>query len=138
MLPWLLVFMPSTKLEPMRTQFQTVVSQKRAAMETIEVRRTAGIQVQVGDRVTVHYRFRQGEVIFMDSERMGVQFTFTIGQSEVPDVFEMAVSGLQRGGYRKAVIQGTSLGEEFLSRWPSVKSDLTLEVTLVEISRIAP
>lgn len=138
MLPWLLVLMPPTKMEPMRTQLQTVVSQKRSVMETIEVRRTAGIQAQIGDRVTVHYRFRQGNVIFMDSERLGVQFTFTIGQGEVPDVFELAVNGLQRGGYRKAVIQGTSLGEEFLSRWPLVKGDLTMEVTLIEISRIAP
>lgn len=138
MLPWFLVFMPPSTAEPMRTQLQSVVLEKRVAMETLEVRRTAGIQVTNGDRVTVHYRLRQGNVIFMDSERMGVQFTFTVGMGTVPDILDTAAIGLQKGGYRKAVIQGTSLGDEFLERWPMVKGDLTLELTVSEIFRLAP
>jgi hypothetical protein len=139
MLPWLLTYSGTVtgpvQTEPLKTKTVQVRSAQALAIETLELRRTAGVHAKEGDRVTVRYRFFDENRVLVDSDRMGIEFTFTLGDGSVPDVFEMGVSGLQLKGFRRARVNPSALGDGFESRWPEVKKSVTFEVTLVGLSR---
>lgn len=139
MLPWLLTYSGTVtgpvQTELLKTKTVEVRSSQAVAIETLELRRTAGVHAKEGDRVTVRYRFFDENRVLVDSDRMGIEFTFTLGDGSVPDVFEMGVSGLQLKGFRRARVNSSALGDGFESRWPEVKKSVTFEVILVGLSR---
>ncbi|ARU40509.1 hypothetical protein CCB80_04885 [Armatimonadetes bacterium Uphvl-Ar1] len=139
MLPWLLTYSGTVtgpvQTEPLKTKTVQIRSAQAVPIETLELRRTAGVHAKEGDRVTVRYRFFDENRVLVDSERMGFEFSFTLGDGSVPDVFDMGVSGLQLKGFRRARVNPSALGDGFESRWPEVKKSVTFEVTLVGLSR---
>lgn len=135
MLPWFLAYAGSPVGESLQTRTTVVVEAQALAIETLEIRRTAGLQARNGDRVTVRYRFWDEDRVLVDSERLGVDFTFTIGDGSVPDVFESGVLGLQERGYRKARVSPLALGSGFESRWPGLNKKVVFEVQVVAIQR---
>lgn len=119
----------------METRTESVTALQQVALETIEVRHTSGPGAKIGDRVTVRYRFLTDTQVLVDSERLGITFTFILGDEDVPVAFQRGVQGLQLKGYRKAKANPVSLGDGFADRWPDLKSPVTFEITVVGLER---
>jgi|GEM_PF-6024128 len=135
MLPWFLAFGISPAGGVLETRTEKVTATQQIALETLEVRHTAGVGAKKGDRVTVSYRFESAGTLLVDSERLGVPFTFVLGDEEVPSAFQLGVQGLQLKGYRKAKASPLAFGEGFAQRWPELKSQVTFEITVIGLER---
>ncbi|MFM9874274.1 MAG: FKBP-type peptidyl-prolyl cis-trans isomerase [Fimbriimonadaceae bacterium] len=135
MLPWFLAFGTSPSAGVTETRTETVTVTQQVAVETLEVKHTSGPGAKVGDRVTVRYKFESGGTVLVDSERMGVTFTFVLGDDDVPAAFQSGVKGLQLKGYRRARAIPSAFGDGFADRWPNLKTPVTFEITVVGLER---
>jgi predicted lipoprotein with Yx(FWY)xxD motif len=135
MLPWFLAFGTSPASGVMESRTEKVTALQQVALETLEVRHTSGPGAKAGDRVTVRYRFESDGKVLVDTERLGLTYTFVLGDDDVPVVFQSGVQGLQLKGYRKARASSSAFGDGFAQRWPNLKSAVTFEITVIGLER---